>query len=266
MRAAFVFSGKRMLVTVLFLSLLASDPGPSVTEIMARAAANQTRDATLRKQFTYEQRVHVQTRHTNGKLARDETAEYLVFPDPDPKGPGRKLTSISGRYWKNGRYIEFHGTTAPEPNSLDEGLIQSFRDDLMRQRGFPSHCGRTEDDRFELLGEQDVHGRKAWRIGFGPADKKDIDWTGETLVDQQNFQPVNIYTKLSRRIPFAIRTLLGTDLPGIGYNLDYQRIDDSVWLPSSYGSEFTLRLFFFLNREINVSMESSGFRHTQTTP
>jgi hypothetical protein len=111
-----------------------------------------------------------------------------------------------------------------------------------------------------------VHGRKAWRIGFRPADKKDIDWAGEALIDQQDFQPVNIYTKLSRRIPFAIRTLLGTDLPGIGYNLDYQRIDDSVWLPSSYGAEFTLRLFFLLNREINVSMESSGFRRTKTTP
>jgi len=251
-----------MLIPVLFLSLLASGPGPPLAEIMARVAANQTRDADLSKQFTYEQRVHVQTRHTNGKLARDETAEYLVFPDPDPKGPGRKLTSISGRYWKNGRYIEFHGATAPEPNSLDEGLIQSFRDDMSDGEGFPLTADQQKTYRFELLGEQDVHGRKAWRIGFGPADKKDIDWTGETLIDQQNFQPVNIYTKLSRRIPFAIRTLLGTDLPGIGYNLDYQRIDDTVWLPSSYGSEFTLRVFFFLNREINASMESSGFRRT----
>jgi hypothetical protein len=254
-----------MLVTVLFLSLLASDPGPPIAEIMSRVAANQARDATLRKQFTYEQRVHIQTRRTNGKLARDETAEYLVFPDPDPKGPGRKLTSISGRYWKNGRYIEFHGTTAPEPNSLDEGLIQSFRDDTMDGADFPLSADEQKTYRFDLLGEQDVHGRKAWRIGFGPTDKKDIDWTGETLIDQQDFQPVNIYTKLSRRIPFAVRTLLGTDLPGIGYNLDYQRIDDSVWLPSSYGSEFTLRLFFFLNREINVSMESSGFRRTSAS-
>jgi hypothetical protein len=249
-----------MLITLLLSALLAADPGPPVTGIMARVAANQTRDAELGKQFTYEQRVHVQTRRTNGKLARDETAEYLVFPDPDPKGSGRKLTSISGRYWKNGRCIEFHGTAAPEPNSLDEGLIQSFRDDMIDGEGFPLTADQQKTYRFELLGEQDVHGRKTWRIGFQPADKKDIDWTGEALIDEQDFQPVNIYTKLSRRIPFAVRTLLGTDLPGIGYNLDYQRIDDSVWLPSSYGSEFTLRLFFFLNREINVSMESSGFR------
>ena len=71
-----------------------------------------------------------------------------------------------------------------------------------------------------------------------------------------------MFTKLSRRIPFAVRTLLGTDLPGIGYNVTFQRVDEGIWLPSSYGSEFELHVLFFLNRQINVSMESSGFRRT----
>jgi len=214
----------------------------------------------LRKQFTYEQRVHIQSRYTNGRLAREETAEYDVFPDPDPKGPGRKLTKITGRYWKKGRYVDFTGDAAPGPKSLDESLVLAFRDD--RACDFPLTTDEQKKYRFELLGEQDVRGRKAWRIGFRPADKNDIDWAGEALVDQREFQPINVFTKLSHRIPFAVRTLLGTDLPGIGYNLNLQRVDEGVWLPSSYGSEFTLHVLFFLNREVNVSMESSGFRRT----
>jgi hypothetical protein len=114
-----------------------------------------------------------------------------------------------------------------------------------------------------LLGEQDARGRKAWRIGFRPADKNDIDWAGEALIDQQEFQPMSVFTKLSRRIPAAVRTLLGTDLPGIGYTVTFQRLDENVWFPASYGCEFTLHVLFFLNREINVSMESSGFRRTK---
>ena len=250
-----------MLIPVLLWWLLAGDPGPPVTEIMARVAANQDRAVEQRKQFTYEQRVHIQSRYTNGKLAREETAEYEVFPDPDPKGPGRKLTAISGRYWKNGRYVEFTGKAEPKSDNLDEGLTQGFRNDLVDD--FPLTASEQKKYRFELLGEQDVHGRKAWRIGFGPADKNDIDWAGEARIDQQEFQPINVFTKLSRRIPFAVRTLLGTDLPGIGYNLTLQRVDEGVWLPASYGAEFTMRILFFLNREINVSMESSGFRLTR---
>ncbi|MGA3029007.1 MAG: hypothetical protein ABSF98_30070 [Bryobacteraceae bacterium] len=250
-----------MLVPVLFLSPLAGDPGLPLPEIMARVAANQDRAAKQRKQFAYQERVHIQSRYTTGKLARDETSEYEVFPDPDPKGPGRKLTKISGRYRKNGRYIDFTGQAAPAPNSLDEGLIQGFRDDMVDD--FPLTPDQQKKYRFELLGEQDVRGRKAWRIGFRPADKNDIDWAGEALIDQQEFQPINVFTKLSRRIPFAVRTLLGTDLPGIGYNVTFQRVDEGVWLPASYGSEFTLHILFFLNREINVSMVSSGFRRAK---
>jgi hypothetical protein len=246
-----------MLLPVLLL-LLAGDPGLSANDIMARVAANQDRAVELRRQFTYTQRIHVQSRRTNGKLAREETAEYDIAPDP--KGPGRKLTALSGRYWKNGHYIEFAGQTEPKQDNLDQSLTQSFRNDLVDD--FPLTAREQKKYRFELLGEQEVHGRKAWRIGFRPANKSDIDWAGEALIDQQEFQPINVFTKLSRRIPFAIRTLLGTDLPGIGYNLTYQRVDDGVWLPASYGSEFELHVLFFLNRQINVSIESSGFRRT----
>jgi hypothetical protein len=200
----------------------------------------------------------VQSRHTDGKLARDETAEYEVYPDPG--APGRKVTKISGSYWKHGQYVDFTGHEETKGDGLDESLTQSFRNDFVDD--FPLTSAEQKKYRFDLLGEQDVHGRRAWRIGFRPADKNDIDWAGEALIDQQDFQPVNVFTKLSRRIPFAIRTLLGTDLPGIGYNLTYRRLDEGVWLPASYGAEFTLHILFFLNREINVDTQNSGFRRT----
>ncbi len=221
---------------------------------MARVALNQKRAMELRKQFIYEQKVHIQSRHTNGKLARDETAIYEVAPDPQ----GRQLTSVSGRYWKKGQYVDFKAQTMPNPDSLDESLMQSFRDGLVDD--FPLTADEQKKYRFSMLGEADVHGRKAWRIGFRPANKNDIDWAGEALIDQQDFQPINVFTKLSRRIPFVVRTFLGTDVPGIGYNLNYQRVEEGLWLPASYGSEFDLRVVFFLNREINVSTENSGFR------
>ena len=243
-----------MLVPLLFLVVGGDMP---VSEIMARVGANQDRIAELRKRYIYLEKAHVQTRHTNGKLARDETTEYEVFPGP--KGLQKKLTAAQGRYWHKGSYVEFKGKTIPDNNSLDEGLISSFREDDDMTNDLPLTTQSQKEYRFELLGEQVVDGRKAWRIGFGPANRNDISWAGEALIDGQEFQPFRIYTKLSRRLPFAIRTLLGTNLPGIGYNITCTRLDNGVWFPVSYGAEFTLHVLFVLNREINMSMERRDF-------
>jgi hypothetical protein len=71
---------------------------------------------------------------------------------------------------------------------------------------------------------------------------------------------MRVFTKLSRRIPFAVRTLLGTDVPGLGFNVEYRKFDDGAWFPVSFGTEFRLRAVFFINRDLSVSLENSGFR------
>ena len=71
-----------------------------------------------------------------------------------------------------------------------------------------------------------------------------------------------MYTKLSRRIPFAVRTLLGTDLPGVGYSLHYEKQPGGVWFPKTYGTEFTLHVLFVFNREVSVSLDNKDFQQT----
>jgi len=104
--------------------------------------------------------------------------------------------------------------------------------------------------------------RSVYHLGFGPKDQKDIDWAGEAFIDALDFQPVRVFTKLSRRIPFMVRTLFGTDVPGIGFDVHYQRQADGVWFPISFGTEFRLHVLFFLNRDISISLENSAFEHT----
>jgi hypothetical protein len=243
-----------------------SDPRLSAATIMARVAANQDRAEKLRKDYVYQQHVRVVTRKMNGKLAREESTDYLVAPTPD--GVKKEVARIDGRYWHKGRYIDFHSDPAPEADSLDADLVRDFRDDLVNSNSkdgldrdlFPLTSDQQKDYDFELLGKQTVHGRSVYRIGFGPKDKSDIDWAGEALIDSQEFQPIRVFTRLSRRIPLFVRTVLGTDLPGLGFNVEYRRFDEGVWFPVSFGTEFRLRAVFFINRDITVSLENSGFR------
>ena len=246
--------------------LFAGDqPSPSVQEIMARVAANQDRSQQARAEYIYQQRIRVATHRTNGKLAREETTDYLVTPTPD--GTKKELKHIDGRYWHKGKYLEFHSEPVPEPDSLDGDLVHDFRDDLSDDRSkdglgrdlFPLTSEEQKKYLFESAGEETVQGRKVYRVRFRPVEKNELTWAGEALIDAAEFEPVRVYTKLSRKIPLLVRTLLGTDLPGVGFNVEYRRFDENVWFPVSFGTEFRLRVLFFINRDITVSLENSAF-------
>ncbi len=247
----------------------ADQPSPSVDEIMARVAANQDRAEQARAEYVYQQRIHVATLRTNGKLAREETADYLVAPTPD--GTKKELKHIEGRYWHKGKYLTFQGEPVPEDGWVDSSLVQSFRDDLSNDKSkdglgrdlFPLTSGEQKQYHFDLVGEDTVKGRRVYRVRFRPRDKGELTWAGEAMIDAEEFEPLRVYTKLSRKIPFFVRTLLGTDFPGVGFNVEYKRFDEGVWFPVSFGTEFRLRAVFFINRDITVALVNSAFQRAK---
>jgi hypothetical protein len=245
-----------------------ANPPLTADAIMARVATNQDRSETLRKQYIYRQHTHILTHKPRGRLLREETADYDVLPTAD--GTQKELKLLTGRYWNKGKYETFQGEPVPEADSLDGGLIRGFREDLSNEKTkdgleknlFPLTTEGQKDDEFTLLGQAVEEGRNVYHIGFRPKDKNDISWAGEAYIDAAEFQPVRVFTKLSRRIPFGVRTFLGTDLPGIGFNVVYKRQEDGVWFPATFGTEFRIRALFFINREVSVSLENTGFQHT----
>jgi hypothetical protein len=99
-----------------------------------------------------------------------------------------------------------------------------------------------------------------YRIQFRPADPHDYGWAGEALIDKEEFQPVSVYTQLSRRLPVAVRTVLGTDVPGLGFSVQYTRVDKDLWFPATYGTEFGAHALFLFNRTFTESVENKNFR------
>jgi len=241
---------------------LAADPVPSLSaaEIMRRVAENQNREQAARDQFIYQQVIHRTARHKNAKLIKEEFWTYLVTPTP--KGTEKKLISVKGRYLKGGKYLPFDGEPVPDAGGLNvvfDDDDKSTRDGLDSDL-FPLTREKQKGYAFELVGERTIKGRPAYEIQFHPINRHAYDWTGETFVDQEEFQPVHVYTQLSRKLPVAVRTVLGTDVHGLGLNIQYTRIDKDIWFPSSYGSEFRVHALFFLNRTFTESAENSGFR------
>jgi hypothetical protein len=59
-----------------------------------------------------------------------------------------------------------------------------------------------------------------------------------------------------------VRTLLGTNLPGLGFSVTYDREPDGVWFPVSFGTEFRMRVLFFIARDISMSLSNAHFEKT----
>ena len=235
---------------------------------MARVAANQDRREALRKQFVYKQHIHILTYKPGGKLMREETADYIVVPTPG--GTKKNLTLLTGRYWHRGRYEQFAGKPTPDEDSFDGDLINDLRDDLsddsskdgLPRRWFPLTREEQNDYAFKLLGQEVQQGRSVYHISFQPKDKDEVPWAGEAYIDAAEFEPVGVFTKLAGRIPLMLRTLLGIDVPGIGFNVVYQRQPDGVWFPATVGTEFRIRTAFVINRQVSMSLQNSAFEQT----
>src|SRR5208282_5506689 len=238
-------------------------------DIMVRVAANQDRSESLRKEYVYKQHIHIATHKPKSRMMREETADYDVVPLPD--GTQKQLKSLTGRYWTKGKYVAFQGKLMPEAAGPDADLIQNLRNNLLNDKSkdglahdlFPLTSEEQKNYQFKLLGQEVEAGRSVYHIAFAPKDEEEPTWAGEAFIDVAEFQPVRVFTRMSRRIPLLVRTMW-FDLPGFGFNVVYKRLEDGVWFPSSFGTEFQMQfgpLFFFNNRDISISLQNSGFEH-----
>jgi hypothetical protein len=158
----------------------------------------------------------------------------------------------------------------PGGDGIDRNIVEHMRDNLLSTKSkdgidarlFPLTSKAQADYTFQLAGRQKLNGRDVFHVIFRPKDKKDFGWKGDAYIDAADYQPVMVNTGMSRKVPFAVRTFLGTDVPGLGFNVAYAPQPDGVWFPVSFGTEFKLDALFFFRREIIMSAENRDFQKT----
>ena len=248
-------------------------PQESVESIMARVAENQDRAQQLRSAFVYNQDLLVRFFKGNGKLAREEIREYAVTPGP--KNTVKTLRRFHGRYEKDGRYVEYtdpgyHHKDMDIDGDVMEGIADDLADEQHSRDGisvnlFPLTSAEQKGYRFALEDRQEYRGKEVYRICFKPVEQNwdDAPWAGQILVDSREYQPVLVTTQLAGGIPFLVRTLLGTNIKGLGFKISYERFDEGLWFPVTYGGEFELRAVFFYKRKMAIALRNSGFQHVR---
>jgi len=255
----------------------------SAGEIMARVAENQDRAERLRSAYVYRQHIDMRLRNNDGRLLRQEVSEYTVMPAAE--GFTKSLTAFSGRCEVKGQFVSYDkpGDDAPG-GAIDKELIDELREELTADRKardglagdlFPLSTRQQVKYDFKLEGRESYAGFDTYRVSFQPRKKRagkkpdggessgefdEASWAGEVLVNAEDFQPVLVTTRLARKVPFAIRTFLGTNLHGVGFTVRYEKFDGGVWFPVSFGTEFRVNALFFYKRIITASLKNSDFR------
>ena len=255
---------------------------------MARVAANQDKTEAARQHYVYLQHIRMVSRKPGGRLMCEEITDSRVSPQQSDSH--QELVKLDGRYWLKGQYM--HYTALPKENDantmkvehgsadididtepgMDRDLVENLRHNLSDDKSkdglghglFPLTTEQQAHYNFQLLGRQTMNGHDVFRLRFTPKDKDEFDWKGEAFIDAQQFEPVVVYTQLSRKIPLAVRTLLGTNLPGLGFSVTYERQPDGLWFPVSFGTEFRMRVLFFITRDISMSLANTHFEKTHT--
>jgi hypothetical protein len=264
----------RLWPVILLSPVLLLADGPTVDQIMARVAENQARAQEVRRAYIYNQKVLARFNRTNGKLAREEKLEYVVTPTPT--GVEKKLTHCEGKYERHGQIL-----TYDEPGKIqgdldiDGDLLRDMVNDTTGDKEtkdgiahdmFPLTAKEQEKYDYTLEGREAYHGRQVYRVSFRPKPHmEDADWKGEALIDAEECQPLVVNTKFAVKIPMAVKILLGTDIKGLGFSVSYQKFDDGLWFPVSYGGEFHVRAVFFYARNMSISLVNSGFTRAKVS-
>jgi len=260
------------LILAVFTGVAVAQP-PDIGEIMSRVGRNQAKTQDLRKNFTYHQKQLLRMNYTNHKLAREEKREYDVAPDLH--STKKELTKFEGRYGYHGKTVAYDRPGYKYKDlDIDGDLINDMSEDMMGNHDsrdgidndlFPLTYHQQQKYDFKLLGSETYRGREVYRVGFEPkkgSHMEDGGWKGEALIDQAEYQPVKVTTTLAWKMPMAVKLLLGTDIKGLGFSLAYEKFEDGIWFPVSYGGEFEVRAVFFYKRTISVSMVNSDFKRS----
>jgi hypothetical protein len=262
-------------IIILTLTILpALGDEPTVDQIMARVAENQAHAQDQRRAYVYNQKILARFHRTNGKLAREERLEYLV--SPTPAGMDRKLTHFEGKVDRSGQLVSYD-EPGKEIKDLDvdgdlmRDMVNDMTGDKESKDGvahdmFPLTAKEQAKYIFTLEGKDVYRGRPIYRVSFRPKPhEEDADWKGEALIDAAECQPVIVTTKFATHIPMAVKILLGTDIKGLGFTVTYEKFDDGLWFPVSYGGEFHIRAVFFYARNMSISMVNSGFTRAKVS-
>ncbi len=200
---------------------------------------------------------------------------------PTSDGSEKERTLFRGKYFDRGKTVEFD-EPGFEHKKIDldadlvKGLADSFASDQSTRDGiehdlFPLNSKEQRKYNFKLEGADEYRGMPVYRITFDPKKKAGLPGCRRSGRRRRACGPArfwSIATNSSRcssqprwrpEVPLWVKAMFGTDIQQLGFKVTYQKFDEGLWFPVTYGGEFKVKALFLYSRRIAISMKNSGF-------
>ena len=220
---------------------------------------------------------HGQLLKVDGRFLRDNkyiTYTGLLPRDEDKPKDAGKDESAKKREKKKDKKKDKDPTFDPNSEeTIDRDIVENIRWNLIHDKSkdginahlFPLTSKEQANYAFRMIGRERLNDRDVFHIAFRPKKKDDFGWSGDAYIDTSALQPVLITTGMARKIPFAVRTLLGTNFPGLGFTVTYAPQADGVWFPVTFSTEFKIHVLYFFHRQVILNAENRDFEKTHVT-
>ncbi len=207
-------------------------------------------------------------------LPRDEDKPKDAGKDADKNQSEKKQNKASDKDKKKDKDRDKDPVFDPNSDeTLDRDLVENMRWNLIHDKSkdgiaqhlFPLTTKDQTNYSFRMIGREHLNDRDVYHIAFRPKKKDDFGWSGDAYIDTTAYQPVLVTTAMARKIPFAVRTLLGTDVPGLGFTIRYAPQPEGVWFPVNFSTEFKIHVLYFFHRQIILDAQNRDFEKTHVT-
>jgi len=233
-----------------------AEPKLTAEAIMARVATNQDLAEAERAQYIYVQHAHIVSRKGSTVMCEEITDSRVT---PSPKG-SEQQQKLNGRLLQKQAYVSYTShyparTTETNPIEVDRHSLSidigdddrepmdNTRSNLTNDKSrdgpgahlFPLTSSSQSGYLFQLVRRERTNDCEVFHITFQPRVKDEYGWKGDAYIGARAYQPVVIITTVARKVPVAVRTLLGTSLPRLGFKVVYAPLPDGTWFPVSFG-------------------------------
>jgi hypothetical protein len=263
-----------MLKPAAFLCLCAVAPvwaaGLSPQEIVRRMCERDSRNLPVRQQYTYTQTTVVKKLDKKGKVKETEaTAEEVLWIDGTKyerliAKDGKPLSPAQERNEQE-KFEREVAKRKSEGDAQRRKRIAKQENDLQQQREYRRQLPEAFD--FELLGQETVGGRSAYRIQAEPKPGARLTGRAKSMfpkmrgtlwIDTQTFELAKVEAETIDNVSFGLGTVRLNK--GMRLLVEQALVNGEVWFPTQVKVAASAKALLFYGVNVDIDQKLSDFR------
>jgi len=244
-----------------------SKPLPDKDAFLSEVKKNLRSDRLLLSQYTFNESSHLIVYGKKGKVRKEETKVFEVFPSVDEKLTYRRLIEKDGKPVDQKKLDKEDRKQAKKAKKHSSEKEQRKREkELQKEKAVIDEMSRLYE--FELEGREEIEGHSTIVVSFVPRagfktkikEVKQLKKVrGRAWISEIDHQVVKVEGELIDGISFGWG-MVAKLKKGARMTFHRQRVNDEIWLPAEAYFTGAGKVLLFVGFNVEFSSQYSNYR------